>query len=96
MVQRRTFLQELLLLVSQVQSQQLKAPVQHLFSQSYTGDAVPNAAVSLGAAPNFSSVTSYAAGDNTIWYSNFSGALTVTAGGAVLRRLANSSVRSRY
>ena len=36
------------------------------FSQSYTqADAVPTAAVSLGTAPNFSSVTSYAAGDNT-------------------------------
>ena len=33
------------------------------FSQSYTqADAVPTAAVSLGEAPNFSSVTSYAAG----------------------------------
>ena len=44
------------------------------FSQSYTQlDAVPSAAVSLGAAPNFSSVTSYAAGakDTLSWYCNF-------------------------
>jgi len=55
------------------------------FSQSYTqADAVPTAAVSLGAAPNFSSVTSYAAGDNTSLAGTVtsSGALTVTAGGA--------------
>ena len=55
------------------------------FTQSYTqADAVPTAAVSLGAAPNFSDVTSYAAGDNTSLAGTVtsSGALTVTAGGA--------------
>ena len=55
------------------------------FSQSYTqADAVPSAAVSLGAAPNFSSVTSYAAGDNTALAGTVTsaGVLTVTAGGA--------------
>ena len=55
------------------------------FSQSYTqADAVPTAAVSLGAAPNFSSVTSYAAGDNTALAGTVTsaGVLTVTAGGA--------------
>ena len=55
------------------------------FSQSYTqADVVPAAAVSLGAAPNFSSVTSYAAGDNTDLAGTVTsaGVLTVTAGGA--------------
>ena len=55
------------------------------FSQSYTqADAVPTGAVSLGAAPNFSSVTSYAAGDNTDLAGTVTsaGVLTVTAGGA--------------
>ncbi len=55
------------------------------FSQSFTqADVVPTAAVTLGAAPNFSSVTSYAAGDNTNLAGTVtsSGALTVTAGGA--------------
>ena len=55
------------------------------FSQSYTqADAVPAAAVSLGSAPNFSSVTSYAAGDNTSLAGTVTsaGVLTVTAGGA--------------
>ena len=55
------------------------------FSQSYTqADAVPTAAVALGAAPNFSSVTSYAAGDNTDLAGTVTsaGVLTVTAGGA--------------
>ena len=55
------------------------------FSQSYTqADAVPAAAVSLGAAPNFSSVTSYAAGDETgvAGTVTSAGVLTVTAGGA--------------
>ena len=55
------------------------------FSQSYTqDDAVPTAAVSLGAAPNFSSVTSYAAGsagDLASGTVNSAGVLTVTAGG---------------
>ena len=54
------------------------------FSLSYTqADAVPSAAVSLGAAPNFSSVTSYAAGDNTALAGTVTsaGVLTVTAGG---------------
>ena len=55
------------------------------FSQSYTqGDAVPASAATLGAAPNFSSVTSYAAGDNTSLAGTVTsaGVLTVTAGGA--------------
>ena len=55
------------------------------FSQSFTqADVVPTAAVTLGAAPNFSSVTSYAAGNNTDLAGTVtsSGALTVTAGGA--------------
>ena len=55
------------------------------FSQSYTqADAVPTAAVTLGAAPNFSSVTSYAAGDETGLAGTVTsaGVLTVTAGGA--------------
>ena len=55
------------------------------FSQSYTqADAVPSAAVSLGAAPNFSSVTSYAAGSagDLAGTVNSGGVLTVTAGGA--------------
>jgi len=55
------------------------------FSQSYTqADAVPSAAVSLGAAPNFSSVTSYAAGakDSLAGTVTSAGVLTVTAGGA--------------
>ena len=55
------------------------------FSQSYTqGDAVPASAATLGAAPNFSSVTSYAAGDNTNLAGTVTsaGVLTVTAGGA--------------
>ena len=55
------------------------------FSQSYTqGDAVPTAAPTVGAVPNFSSVTSYTAGTagslaGTI---GTTGAITVTAGGA--------------
>jgi hypothetical protein len=55
------------------------------FSQSYTqADAVPTGAVTLGSAPNFSSVTSYAAGVNTDLAGTVTsaGALTVTAGGA--------------
>ena len=55
------------------------------FSQSYTqADAVPSAAVSLGTAPNFSSVTSYAAGakDTLAGTVTSAGVLTVTAGGA--------------
>ena len=55
------------------------------FSQSYTqADAVPTGAVTLGSAPNFSSVTSYAAGDNTDLAGTVTsaGVLTVTAGGA--------------
>jgi len=55
------------------------------FSQSYTqADAVPTAASTIGAAPNFSSVTSYAAGDNTALAGTVTsaGVLTVTAGGA--------------
>ena len=55
------------------------------FSQSYTqADAVPSAAVTLGAAPNFSSVTSYGAGvaGDLAGTVNSGGVLTVTAGGA--------------
>ena len=55
------------------------------FSQSYTqADTVPAAAVSIGAAPNFSSVTSYAAGakDTLAGTVTSAGILTVTAGGA--------------
>ena len=55
------------------------------FSQSYTqADAVPTAAASVGAAPNFSSVTSYAAGakDTLAGTVTSAGVLTVTAGGA--------------
>jgi hypothetical protein len=55
------------------------------FSQSYTqADAVPTGAVTLGSAPNFSSVTSYAAGVNTDLAGTVTsaGVLTVTAGGS--------------
>ena len=55
------------------------------FSQSYTqADAVPTAASTIGAAPNFSSVTSYAAGakDTLAGTVTSAGVLTVTAGGA--------------
>jgi len=55
------------------------------FSQSYTqADAVPTAAAALGATPNFSSVTSYAAGDADTLAGTVTsaGILTVTAGGA--------------
>jgi len=55
------------------------------FSQSYTqADAVPTAAAALGATPNFSSVTSYAAGakDTLAGTVTSAGILTVTAGGA--------------
>ena len=55
------------------------------FSQSFTqGDAIPTAAPTTGAVPNFSSLTSYTAGDKTGLAGTVatSGALTVTAGGA--------------
>ena len=55
------------------------------FSQSYTaGDAVSSSAPSVGAVPNFSSITSYAAGSagDLAGTVTSSGALTVTAGGA--------------
>ena len=55
------------------------------FSQSYTqADDIPTAAVSLGSAPNFSSVTSYAAGtkDTLAGTVTSAGVLSVTAGGA--------------
>jgi len=55
------------------------------FSQSYTqADDIPAAAVSLGSAPNFSSVTSYAAGtkDTLAGTVTSAGVLSVTAGGA--------------
>ena len=55
------------------------------FSQSYTqGDAVPQSAPTVGAVPNFSSITSYTAGTagdlaGTI---GTTGAISITAGGA--------------
>ena len=55
------------------------------YSQSFTqGDAVPTAAPTVGAVPNFSSLTSYTAGDKTALAGTVTtgGALTVTAGGA--------------
>ena len=55
------------------------------FSQSYTqGDAVPTSAATVGANPNFSSITSYAAGSAGDLAGTIAttGAITVTAGGA--------------
>ena len=55
------------------------------FSQSYTqADAVPTSAATVGAIPNFGSVTSYTAGTaGTLAHTLTSaGVLTVTAGGA--------------
>lgn len=55
------------------------------FSQSYTqADAIPTAAPTVGAVPNFSNVTSYTAGSAGALAGTVtsSGALTVTAGGA--------------
>ena len=55
------------------------------YSQSFTqGDAIPTAAPTTGAVPNFSSLTSYTAGDKTGLAGTVAttGALTVTAGGA--------------
>ena len=55
------------------------------FSQSYTqGDAVPTAAPTVGEVPNFSSVTSYAAGTagSLAGTVGTTGAITITAGGA--------------
>ena len=55
------------------------------FSQSYTqGDAVPTAAPTVGEVPNFSSVTSYAAGSAGTLAGTVgtTGAITITAGGA--------------
>ena len=55
------------------------------FSQSYTqGDAVPTSAATLGANPNFGSLTTYAAGakDSLAGTVTSAGVLTVTAGGA--------------
>jgi len=55
------------------------------FSQSFTqGDAVPTSAATVGANPNFSSLTSYSAGtkDTLAGTVTTGGALTVTAGGA--------------
>ena len=63
------------------------------FSQSFTqGDAIPTAAPTVGAVPNFSSLTSYTAGDKTGLAGTVgtSGALTVTAGGLVLQQQDNS------
>ena len=55
------------------------------FSQSFTqGDAVPSSAATVGANPNFSSLTSYSAGTagDLAGTVTTGGALTVTAGGA--------------
>ena len=55
------------------------------FSQSYTqADAVPTSAATVGANPNFSSITSYTAGakDTLAGTVTSAGILTVTAGGA--------------
>ena len=55
------------------------------FSQSFTqGDALPTSAATVGAVPNFGSVTSYAAGTagSLAGTVTSSGALTITAGGA--------------
>jgi len=55
------------------------------FSQSYIqGDAVPTSAATLGANPNFGSLTTYAAGtkDTLAGTVTSAGILTVTAGGA--------------
>ena len=55
------------------------------FSQSYTqADAVPQSAPTVGAVPNFSSLTSYSAGTAGDLAGTIAttGALTVTAGGA--------------
>jgi hypothetical protein len=55
------------------------------FSQSYTqADAVPTSAPTLGANPNFGSLTTYAAGtkDTLAGTVTSAGILTVTAGGA--------------
>ena len=55
------------------------------FSQSYTqGDAVPTSAATLGANPNFGSLTTYAAGSagDLAGTVTSAGVLTVTAGGA--------------
>mgnify|MGYP001277780964 FL=1 len=55
------------------------------FSQSYTqADAVPTSAATLGANPNFGSLTTYAAGtkDTLAGTVTSAGVLTVTAGGS--------------
>ena len=55
------------------------------FSQSYTqGDAVPTSAPTVGAVPNFSNTTSYAAGvaGDLAGTVTSAGVLTITAGGA--------------
>ncbi len=55
------------------------------FSQSYTqADAVPTSAATVGANPNFSSITSYTAGakDTLAGTVTSAGILTVTAGGS--------------
>ena len=55
------------------------------FSASYTqGDAIPASAATVGAVPNFGSVTSYAAGSagSLAGTVTSGGAITVTAGGA--------------
>ena len=55
------------------------------FSQSYNqADALPTSAATVGAIPNFGSVTSYSAGtkDTLAGTVTSAGVLTVTAGGA--------------
>ena len=55
------------------------------FSQSYTqADAIPTSATTLGANPNYGSLTTYAAGtkDTVAGTVTSAGVLTVTAGGA--------------
>ena len=55
------------------------------YSQSFTqGDAVPSSAPTVGAVPNFSSITSYTSGTagDLAGTVGTTGALTVTAGGA--------------
>ena len=67
-------------------------PEQRLVSVNLTqGDAVPTSAATLGANPNFGSLTTYAAGDKDTLAGTVTsaGVLTVTAGVPVQVRLAN-------
>ena len=69
------------------------------FSASYVqGDAVPTSDPSIGAVPNFGSVTSYAAGSAGDLAGTIAtdGAITLTAGGSGTNAVgSNSSQRSR-